>query len=202
MATTATPKIVGKAIYLELVADPTLAPDKARSLLGWQNTGTKQIIIFPQYQDDTGKIYEPFIMTRVVSSYTPRSQWEIVRTNNRTKPLDPNKEVSYGGYLTFDTYPKADWDLLTEREKYESRKRDLDLTLRRLMIDTDYEGEGDERIVVAKQGWVVREGKPIVVEVTDEDYSEIANYRKTPQAVIRRINKVRDTLDKFPSKLA
>lgn len=198
MATTATPKIVGKAIYLELIADPTLPADEARSLLGWKHNGVNQVIIFPQYQDDTGEIHDPVVMSRVVCSYSPKAQWDIskIREKAKTEGIDETH------YITYHTYSSAEWGLLTEREKYESRKKSLDIALRRTLIDTTYEGEGEERKVVAKQGWVVRENKPIVVEVTDEDYNDLHNYRKTPQAVIRRINKVRSTLDKFPEKLA
>lgn len=207
--TTATPKIVGKALYLELIADPALSEDDKRSLLGWNTNGAKQIIIFPQYQDDTGKVYDPILMSRVVSSHTPRSQWDIHRVGGRyPKPvtqsqIEAQEDTStyYRSYVTFEYYSTSEWDSLTEREKYESRKFALNMTLRQQTIDTMYEGEGDERKIVAKQGWIVRESKPIVVEVTDQDMSE-AIAHKTPQAVIRRINKVRDTLDKFPKKLA
>jgi len=51
------------------------------------------------------------------------------------------------------------------------------------------------------QGWIVRENKTVVVEVTTDDL-QIVRDSKTPQAVIRRINKVRNSLDNFPEKLA
>ena len=204
--TTATPKIVGKALDLELVADPTLTEDERRSLLGWQN-GTKQVIVFPQYQDDTGTIHEPIIMNRIVSSYSPRSQWETHNLDRCVKPMTEEEirasdsETSYyKSYANFQYYTSAEWAVLTEREKYESRKFTLNMALRNHTIDTTYAGEGDERRIVAKQGWLVREGKPISVEITDQDMSDILGH-KTPQAVIRRINKVRGTLDKFPEKL-
>ena len=206
-STTATPKIVGKALYLELVADPTLGEDEKRSLLGWNSNGTKQVIIFPQYQDDTGTIHEPTIMSRIVSASTPRSQWDMTPLVRCIKPkteaeiqLVDDESSYYKAYVNFDYYNSTEWAELTEREKYEARKFTLNMTLRQQTLDTTYVGEGDERKVVAKQGWIVREGKPISVEVTDQDMSEIIS-RTTPQAVIRRINKVRGTLDKFPEKL-
>ncbi len=206
MATTATPKIVGKALYLELVADPTQDPKAVRSLLGWKSDGTKQVIIFPQYQDDTGKVYEPMILSRVVSTYSPKAQWEFSRVAQRAK-LTPKDSSSshYGGHYTeFESYKGSEFDSLTEREKYEVRKHDLLLILKSILIDTDYADNPDEsgeRQVFAKQGWVVRDNQPIVVEITDQDWAELGD-RKTPQAVIRRINKVRDSISTFPNKLA
>lgn len=205
---TATPKIVGKALYLELVADPTLGEDERRSLLGWNSNGTKQVIIFPQYQDDTGTIHEPIIMSRVVSASTPRSQWDTTNLRRCAKPkteaeiqaIEDDATGYYKHYVNLEYYTNTEWAGLTEREKYEARNFTLSMALRQQTIDTIYVGEGDERKIVGKQGWKVREGKPIAVEVTDQDMREII-LNTTPQAVIRRINKVRGTLDKFPEKL-
>lgn len=201
MTTTATPKIVGKALYLEMVADPTLTEDEARSLCGWQYNGTKQILIFPEYQDDSGNIYGAVVMSRIISENSPRSQWEMdFIQRNRLKPDSSERE----DYAIYDNYRSSEWADLTEREKFDSQKLGLKVLLKRTIISTtwgDPDSEGG-RPRVAKQGWVVREGKPIVVETTDQDLHDLHIGSKTPQAVIRRINKVRDTLDKFPKKLA
>jgi len=203
---TATPKIVGKALYLELIADPTLSIDEQRSLLGWQSNGIKQVIIFPQYQDDTGEFFCPVVLSRTVSANSPKSQWETTRVSGKLKPASVETMLADPDYadLTYirpKTYDNAEWAVLTEREKYESRKFTLDMTLRTQLVDTMWVGEGSERESVGRQGWKVRENKPIVIELTDQDMSEVLS-GKTPQAVIRRINKVRGTLDKFPEKLA
>ena len=206
MATTATPKIVSKALYLEFVADPTMDSDKVRSLMGWWGEkGVRQVIIFPQYQDDTGKIFEPAVMVRVVSPHSPKAQWDRyhLEDRGRLKPAVEGDPDSYhADYVEYATYSKAEWDELTDRERHDSRMRSLDLILRSQILDTRYEGSGDERVEFTEQGWVVREGKPFSVEVTDQDLIEVHKDWKTPQAVIRRINKVRGTLDKFPEKLA
>jgi hypothetical protein len=206
MATTATPKIVSKALYLEFVADPTMDSDKVRSLLGWHSDkGVKQVIIFPQYQDDTGKTFESAIMVRVVSPHSPKAQWDryYLEDRGRLKPAVEGDPDSYHkDYVDYKTYTRSEWDELTDRERHESRMRSLDIILRSQILDTRYEGSGDERVEVTEQGWVVREGKPFSVEVTDQDLIEVHKDWKTPQAVIRRINKVRGTLDKFPEKLA
>jgi hypothetical protein len=203
MATTATPKIVGKALYLELIADPSLDSEKARSILGWYgDKATKQIIVFPQYQDDTGKVFEAVVMSRTISEYSPRAQWDSTYLDRALAKAKDLESTNHMGYTDYPNYSRTEWDSVTEREKYEARKRSLELILRRELLGTTYEGEGDERKSVAKQGWVVRDDKPFSVEVTDQDLLELHRDWKTPQAVIRRINKVRDSLDKFPKKLA
>ena len=203
MTTTAVaPKIVGKALYLELVGDSSMDKDELRQLLGWQYEGTKQILMFPEYQDDTGKTYGAVVMERLVSSYSPKAQWDFTYSDRlRPKPAD---EARDDHYVNYQNYTNAEWDELTEREKFESKKRAIAILLRNQTISTTYstpDSEGN-RSTIAKQGWVVREGKPIAVELTDQDYADLHLNQKTPQAVIRRINKVRETLDKFPTKLA
>jgi hypothetical protein len=207
MATTATPKIVSKALYLELVADPTMDSDKVRSLMGWYgDKGVKQVIVFPQYQDDTGKIFEPVVYVRVVSPHSPKAQWDkyfLDESRGRLKPAEPTDPNSYHKeYVDYKSYSNSEWSELTDKERHDSRTRSLDLILRSQVIGTRYETSGDERLEFAEQGWVVRENKPFSVEVTDQDLIEVHKDWKTPQAVIRRINKVRSTLDKFPEKLA
>jgi hypothetical protein len=203
MTTTAVaPKIVSKALYLELVADTdNYAEDELRSLLGWQHKGTKQIIVFPEYQDDTGKIWGAVVMSRLISEHSPKAQWDFTYTD-RLRPKEGSDTDSY--YVDFPNYQNAEWDALTEREKFESRKRALAIVLKNETIGTTYgtpDSEGN-RSTIAKQGWTVRDSKPITVELTDEDLNELHLKMKTPQAVIRRINKVRESLDKFPTKLA
>ncbi len=202
MASTAVaPKIVSKALYLELVGDDTIPEDELRQLLGWQHKGTKQVILFPEYQDDTGKVWGSVVMSRLVSNYSPKAQWDFTYVDRlRPKPAEPSRDDSY---VNYSTYSKVEWDLLTQREKFESQKRAIESALRSQTISTTYsepDSEGN-RSTIAKQGWVVRESKPISVEVTDQDLNELHLKTKTPQAVIRRINKVRESLDKFPAKL-
>ncbi len=198
----ATPKIVGKALYLELVPDLTIDEDELRSLVGWQKSGVRQIIVFPEYQDDTGKVYGAVVMDRIISSMTPRSQWDFTYTDRyRIGEANPDSDNTY---VDYPNYGRDEWDSLSEREKAESRARVLKLTLQNYLVGTCYATNPvtGGRDVVAKQGWVVRESKPIAVEITDQDMTDIHHDQKTPQAVIRRINKVRESLDKFPAKLA
>jgi hypothetical protein len=201
----ATPKIVGKALYLELVSNPALDEDTSRVVNGWQHNGTKQILIFPEYQDDLGKTHEAVAMSRIVSSHTPRSQWDTTYLRH-PKPLDTplpeEKPAFYNDYFSVQTYSNAEWDELPIAGKAESKKLAIELYLRGEMIGTKYVGEGEDRTMVAEQGWVIRDDKPFAVEVTDEDYYDLHRNSKTPQAVIRRINKVRESISSFPNKLA
>lgn len=203
MATTATPKIVSKALYLELVANPDLDADEQRQLLGWQHKGTKQIIMFPEYQDDTGKVWGAVVMERLISENSPKSQWDFTYVDRlRPKQGEPTTDNYYANY---PNYTNAEWDSLTQKEKFDSRKRGLAIVLKNFTISTGHTPPNPitgERQAYAKQGWIVRDNKPISVEITDEDLLDLHIKSKTPQAVIRRINKVRETLDKFPVKLA
>lgn len=198
---TATPKIVGNALYLELVGDNTLPEAQLRTMLGWQHKGTKQVLMFPEYQDDMGKTHSAVIMTRVITENSPRAQWDMTyMARNRPKPQLSDNDSYYANY---PEYSNAEWDALTSREQFEARKRAIAIMLKNVMLDTYYsepDAEGN-RTTLAGQGWIVREGKPIAVEITDQDMTELHSDSKTPQAVIRRINKVRTTLDKFPAKL-
>jgi len=202
MASTATaPKIVGKAFYLELVADPTQDEDEVRRLLGWQHKGTKQIILFPEYQDDTGKVWGSVMLQRLITKDSPRAQWDFTFIDRyRVKESTPTTD-SY--YVDFPNYSNAEWDTLTQKEKFDSRKRGLSISLGNQIISAGHSRDAEgNAIAYAKQVWVVRDNKPISVELTDEDLSDLHMKQKTPQAVIRRINKVRESLDKFPEKLA
>lgn len=204
------PTLKGHALYLELVPDTdNLTEREVRRVCGWQGEkAVKQVLIFPPSVDDTGREQRGLMLTRIVSPTSPRSQWEWTNTTTqRVKSVELKENETYANA---ETYTKEEWDLLPEATKVKSHKLSLDHTLRGQMYYTDYQMDesGDyvrdsEGNVVrtTKQGWVVRSGKPISVETTDEDYSDLHDKSKTPQAVIRRINKVRESLAGFPAKL-
>jgi hypothetical protein len=75
--------------------------------------------------------------------------------------------------------------------------------LKRELLGTAY-GEviKDEPESSVVQAWVVRDDTPLAVEITNEDMALLHDESKTPQAVIRRINKVRESVLTFPNKLA
>lgn len=201
-----TSKIAGNALYLELVANPELSEDEQKEYLGWRREGVRQIIILP-----SAKIYDkltsPVIMERVVSEYSRKAQWDFTSVGReRLRPMtDKELEEALEGagqmsYLSIPKYNNTEWEALSDSAKKESYAFAIKLKLEEYLKATTYNWEGDERVSKTAQAWQVREGKPIVVEVTEDDL-KIATSYSTPQAVIRRINKVRGTLDKFPEKL-
>jgi hypothetical protein len=205
--TTATPKIVGNALYLELVPNADLTKDQQDAILGWRKGGVKQIILFPEYQDDTGRTQHAVIMTREVSKLSPRSQWDISRARSFPKPIEADKlaeayaDTSSYSWVNYEEYNKSEWVELPEKSKTEAKALWLDLQMRNALFGSGYvRDESGERVEFVGQAWVVRESKPLAVEITDEDLRLVNDY-KTPQAVIRRINKVRESLDTFPDKL-
>jgi hypothetical protein len=203
------PKLKGQALYLELVPEESLTEDEIRRLAGWRGTNAvKQVIIFPPSVDDTGREQRGVILTRLVSPSSPRSQWEWGNTTTqKISHLDLEDENQYS---IVKHYSKEVWDLLPEATKIESHKIAVGLILRNELLFTDYLRDSEGQYVrdengnvtsIVKQGWAIRGGKPIAVETTDEDYADLHDKSKTPQAVIRRINKVRDSLADFPAKL-
>lgn len=190
-----TPKVEGKAIYFELVKNKE---DRWGSV--------KQILVFPKWTDDTGREHPVVMMERQVSELSPRAQWRSTsNVRDLTKPMTPEQiaesESSMGGYIQVPRYTREEWDELPERAKLESQKFSLEQAIKRELIGQDVDYSGEEPVRAVTQVWNVRDNKPIVVETTNKDLEEVHLYDKTPQAVIRRINKVRDTLDNYPKKL-
>lgn len=208
------PTLKGKALYLELVPDKdNLTEREVGRVCSWLGSeAVKQIIIFPPSVDDTGREQRGIMLSRTISPRSPRGQWEWTNTTTqRVKSIELDDDTkTRTSYANVTTYTKEEWDLLPEASKVESHKLALDHAIRGHLYFTDYEydeeGEyvrdsGGDLVRNTKQGWVIRGGKPIAVETTDEDYSDLHDKSKTPQAVIRRINKVRESLADFPTKL-
>jgi len=194
-------KIVGKAVYLELVPNPVLSEDERSSACGWYGkNGTKQLIIFPEYLDESGKTLSSLVMTRIISEHSPRAQWEIHNARGLPKPLDSGESDS-SSYTTLATYSKDEWAELSEIGRQASKKLLLDIELRNQMNGAYYSGEPESRVVVTNQAWVIRDSKALAVEITNEDMALLHDECKTPQAVIRRVNKIRESVASFPTKL-
>lgn len=203
------PTLKGQALYLELVPEESLTEEEQHRLVGWRGTSAvKQVIVFPPSVDDTGREERGVILSRMVSSISPRSQWEWNNTTTqKISHIDPEAKDSYS---VVKHYERKEWDLLPEATKIESHKMAVELMLRGELMFTDYLRDSEGQYVrdsegavttLVKQGWTIRGGKPIAVETTDEDYADLHDKSKTPQAVIRRINKVRDSLADYPAKL-
>jgi hypothetical protein len=196
-------KIVGKAIYLELIPNPDLTDDQKHNACGWfGKNGTKQLLIFPAYESESGSPYNPVIMSRIVGEYTSRAQWETHISRDNPKPYSPSSEESPGGYVSLPLYSREEWAVLPEVDRVASTKLTLDITLRHQLNGTYYVHEEDgSRTIVPTQAWVVRDSKPLAVEITNDDMALLHDERKTPQAVIRRVNKIRESVASFPTKL-
>ena len=195
------PKLAGKALYLELVPNPMLTDAQLKQACGWEYASTtKQIILFPEFQDDTGRVVPAKMLTRSVSEYSPRAQWtrEVV-SRHKPKPIEMQKnldESSYRGYAYLEEYSREEWTELSEAEKQASKTLAMSILVKGQLLGQVREDDN----WVTLQAWVVRDDKPIVIETTTQDIEELEDY-KTPQAVIRRINKVRDSIATYPKKL-
>jgi hypothetical protein len=195
------PRLVGKALYLELEMNPEIPEDK-RYRISWEHAHnpTKQLIIYPSWIDDSGKSHRGIAMERIVSSTTPRAQWDF---SSKISPITtPTKDESSHAYyadkyLDYKEIPRAEQGVMPESDLRQATITHAEILVKKA-TQVVFFGEDDSQYV--QQGWIVRGNKPIAVEVTDEDLKLVLE-RKTPQAVIRRINKVRATLDNFPEKL-
>lgn len=193
------PKLAGKALYLELVPNPMLTDAQLKQACGWEYASTtKQVILFPELQDDTGRAVPATMLSRSVSEYSPRAQWtrEVV-SHHKPKPIEVQKnESSYRGYLYLEEYSREEWTELSEAEKQASKTLAMSILMKGQLLGQVREDDN----WVTLQAWVVRDDKTIVIETTTQDIEELEDY-KTPQAVIRRINKVRDSIATYPKKL-
>ena len=201
--TSPAPKLAGKALYLELIPNPALSDDEKRSACGWEfDSATRQIILFPEYQDDTGKILPAIMYSRSVTEYSPRAQWDSERvTLDKPKPLSeqPEEKTSYGAYGNYvylESYSRDEWNELTPQQQAESKSLAMALAVKSKLFSSVSRESGAEGVLA----WVIRDDKPIVVELTNLDYEDLEKH-KTPQAVVRRINKVRDSIASFPKKI-
>lgn len=199
-----TPELAGKALYLEMVVNPDLSEDEKRRVTSWLGVDSvNQVVIFPPYTDDTGRTHAVRVMTRKVSSRSPRAQWDWSSPTSKTyrgvapKPVPPHAEVDSQDDYTLQYYSEDEWDTLPEIAKQEAYKLAITIYLKQQTLFRVLDEDDSVKVI---EGWVVRNGKPISVETTTQDLREVESH-KTPQAVIRRINKVRDSIPEFPKKL-
>jgi hypothetical protein len=191
------PKIIGKAVYLELVNNPD-APEKAIGF--WYKNAVRQIILFPEHIDEVGNVKPAALWERVVSPHSPRSQWNHTIISRYVKKPTAEELAGEGYHISFPTYTSDEYKALTDKEKFDAGIFTLTQALKGNLLDTySKENPEGEREWGVSQNWVLRDSKPIVVEITDEDASDTRSY-KTPQAVIRRIQKARVAVG-FPEKL-
>ena len=193
-------KIVGKALYLELVIDPKIDEDK---IPVWRKKGVKQVIIMPEHLDEVGISQPTQIWERTVSPYSPRSQWDnnIISDSKLIKPTTQEALDACEAYhFSYPTYTSDEVKAMSAKEKHEATILSLKEKLKGVFLDTVVETDenGDTRSK-AIQLWVVRDSKPLAIEITNEEL-ETARSHTTPQSVIRRIQKARVSVG-FPEKL-
>jgi hypothetical protein len=189
-ATKILPEVVGKAIYLEL--SPIL--DSEGKAQVWQGADSiLQVIVTPNGTDSTGKQVKSVMYDRIISKSYPRSQWE----SNSVEPLQSEAELirhyeAEGSKHHYLMTPKIeDFEALPDEIKRDLYANGLSTKLRSLVTRSHnkFNEATQEYETTTTEIWSV--SKKFAVEVTDEDLASIASW-KTPQAVIRRINKVRD----------
>ena len=205
-AAPATAKIIGKAVYLELINNPDA---DSRTFGYWSKNAVYQVILFPEHLDSAGNVKPAQLWQRVVSATTPRSQWDKVAISRLYNPKGIEEKLAetdenQNYHFSFPAYSSDEYKSLTDKEKFDSALFTLETLLRGVFVGTFHERttlpNGDtETKVVAQQGWIVRNSKPLVVEITDEDAENVDSYT-TPQALIRRIQKARVSVG-FPEKL-
>jgi hypothetical protein len=194
-----TPRIAGKALYLELVNNPEIPEDR---LGHWNKKAVRQLIILPQSLDEVG-IPQPIqVWHRTVSANSPRRQWESDTLGAGRFVKKPTQEQldSDDYHLSYNSYTKEELDSMTDKEKHEAGAFTLAERLKGLLLDNFYNRDenGDSSSEVL-QSWVIRDSKPLAVEVLDEELAQ-ARSHTTPQAIIRRIQKARVSAG-FPEKL-
>ncbi len=197
-AVSTTPEVVGKALYLEL--KPIL--DEAGNAFGfWGNKDSvKQLIIMPQGLTPEGRKVRPSVWDRIVSPTYPRSQWSSVNVSVAPSRADflARGEENYNG-KKLEVPHESELDAMPEEVVRQMLTNFTEQVIHREVMysGAKYDPEQDKHINFTKQNWeIVRQ---FAVEVTDKDLSDVLAH-KTPQAVIRRINKVRVSLG-LPEKL-
>lgn len=199
IATAPVAKIVGKALYLELVNNPD-APEG--SIGYWAKDSVKQVIILPQTLDEVGIAQPVQIWERVVSSRSPRSQWSnnTIRSFIKVPTLEHLEKHKDSYHLPLETYEASEIATLSNEEKSNIGVRTLNMRVKALLVDTySTTDAGGSYISNATQTWVVRDSKPLAVEITNEEI-DLARSGTTPQSIIRRIQKARVSAG-FPEKI-
>jgi len=198
-AVATTPEVVGKAVYLEAI--PVLDAE-GKPVISWYGSGNsvKQIIIFPAGMDNAGRKVQPTIYDRTVSKSYPKAQW----SNTTIQPM-PSKsefrirgEESYRGLVVESPTP-AELEAMPEeiQQAYLTNSIEKQMFSELMYEKSTYDPETGNYKVEAIPAWTVT--RKFTVEVTDKDLADVRGW-KTPQAVIRRITKVRVSLG-LPEKL-
>lgn len=191
-----TTEVIGKALYLELESS-------------MRSSRITQIILLPSYLDNSGEQHQMTIMYRSLDEYSPRAQWDFRKLESGISPdwkdiskLEEKSDWRGNPYYEpkfqiTDTTVRSYWsdeekekvtifNAMSEEDKAKHHRAGLELDL----IGALFHKDPTTEVVTPKGMFRSPLTKPLVVEVTNDDM-ELAIHYKTPQALIRRIQKVR-----------
>lgn len=206
-AVTSTPKpeVVGKAIYLELAPITKINSEGEEVAVGrtWGGkTSRKQLIFFQPTITQTGYSVPARKFIRTISSYSPRAQWDcwLIDPMPAPKTILESQENDDSSYLRYEYPTKEELDEMPEEIAHSYFANSISQTLKDQILFQDREwnlesGVWENRDVV--EAW--KKVALFAVEVTDRDADDLYA-GKTPQAVIRRINKTRESCG-LPAKI-
>ena len=171
------PKIVGKALYLELVIDPSIDEDK---IPDWRKKAVKQVIIMPEHLDEVGISQPTQIWERTISPYSPRQQWDNSKMDKSRLVKEATKEsleACEGYHFQYPTYEADELKSMSAREIHEATIYTLKEKLKGVFLDTKVEtDENGNAYSKATQTWVIRDSKPLAIEITNEELETARSY--------------------------
>jgi len=133
---------------------------------------TAQILLVPMGIID-GKVSQPAMLRRTLTQWSPRAQWQIDKIQTSPVPTVP-----IGTTATFGTMSDE-----------EAQQLSLEV-LAPIRNQLSYLMEKD---------WKLRNDKPLVVEVSQQDLIDVINW-SSPQGLLRRVLRTRKEAG-FPEEL-
>lgn len=183
------PEVVGKALYLEM--SPVLDDEgKARV---WQGADSiQQVVIIPNGKDSAGNDVKPTMLSRIVSPASPRSQWDTDQLHPIPNDAEILKELddSENRYLSYKGIDKDEFEAYPDEIKRNLFANGISHKIRTLSLRSTSSWDEETKAYIRGYEEIWTLTKSFAVEVTDEDLGAVRSW-KTPQAIIRRINKVK-----------
>jgi hypothetical protein len=133
---------------------------------------TAQLLLVPMGIID-GKVSQPVMLRRTLTQWSPRAQWQLDKIQTRQVPTIPS-----GTTATFGTMSNEEAQALSLEVLSPIRNQ-----LSYLM----------------EKGWTLRNDKPLVVEVSQQDLIDVDKW-SSPQGLLRRVLRTRKEAG-FPEEL-
>lgn len=133
---------------------------------------TAQLLLVPMGIID-GKVSQPVMLRRTLTQWSPRAQWQLDKIQTRQVPTIPS-----GTTATFGTMSNEEAQALSLEVLSPIRNQ-----LSYLM----------------EKGWTLRNNKPLVVEVSQQDLIDVNGW-SSPQGLLRRVLRTRKEAG-FPEEL-